>query len=207
MDVTMIYFSQTGSTRKVIEAMAEAFDELGHSTRTISLKKATPEDAISGDLIGVGTPCFSSQAPTPVKQFLDTLPSVQGKQAFVLATTGGAPGRVLYDLTHLLRGKGADVLGGFLARGELHHPAPCLIGRMAGRPDEQDLARARRFAQSLAEHVATGRAGPLPESRPDALKAGWGFYDLASLILTDPVTRLLLPEPKPDPDRCDQSQW
>jgi ferredoxin len=78
---------------------------------------------------------------------------------------------------------------------------------MAGRPDEQDLAAARSFARSLAEHVVAGRTGSLPESRPDALKPGWGFYDLASLFLTDPVARFLLPEPKPAPDRCDQCQW
>jgi flavodoxin len=74
MNVTMIYFSQTGNTRKVAETMAEAFREAGHVARTVSLKEATPQDATTGDLLGVGTPCFSSQAPTPVKAFLRTLP-------------------------------------------------------------------------------------------------------------------------------------
>jgi flavodoxin/NAD-dependent dihydropyrimidine dehydrogenase PreA subunit len=207
MDVTMIYFSQTGNTRKVSEAMVEAFCEAGHSARTISLKKATPKDATTGDLLGIGTPCFSSQAPTPIKQFLSTLPSLRHKQAFVFATSGGAPGRVLYDLTYLLRGKGAEVIGGFLTRGELHHPAPCMIGRMPNRPNAEDLACARRFAKAIAEHVSAGHAGQLAESRPDALKPGWGFYNLVALISRDPMLRFLLPEPKPDPARCDQCQW
>jgi len=207
MDVTLIYFSQTGNTRQVAETMAGAFREAGHSTRTISFKKVVPEDATKGDLLGVGAPCFSSQAPTPVKEFLRTLPSLDGRPAFVFATSGGAPGRVLYDLTRLLRLKGADVIGGFLARGQVYDPAPCLIGRFPGRPNAQDLERARRFAVAVAEHVSASRSGPLAESRPDALKPGWGFYDGVALISTDPLLRFLLPQPKPDPTRCNQCRW
>jgi flavodoxin len=106
VDVTMVYFSQTGNTRKVAGAMAEALRESGHTVRTIPLKKATPQDVATGDLLGIGTPCFSSQAPTPVKDFLRSLPAVDGRPALVFATSGGAPGRVLYDLASLLGEKG-----------------------------------------------------------------------------------------------------
>ena len=207
MDVTLIYFSQTGNTRQVAETMADAFRQAGHSTRTISFKKVVPEDATKGDLLGVGAPCFSSQAPTPVKEFLRALPSLDGRPAFVFATSGGAPGRVLYDLTRLLRRKGANVAGGFLARGQVYDPVPCLLGRFPGRPNAQDLEYARRFAVAVAEHVSAGRSDPFAESRPDVLRPGWGFYDWAALINVDPVLRLLLPEPKPDPTRCNQCRW
>jgi flavodoxin len=172
MDVVLICFSQTGNTREVATAMASAFREAGHSARTISLKKATPEDATKGDLLGVGTPCFSSQAPTPIKAFLRALPPLDDQPAFVFATSGGAPGRVLHDLASLLRRKGADVLGGLLARGQVHHPAPRMTGQFPGHPNAKDLTHARRFAVAVAEHVSAGRSGPLPESRPDARKPG-----------------------------------
>ena len=207
MHVTMIYFSQTGNTRKVAEAMAKAFREAGHVARTIPLKKAVPQDAITGDLLGVGTSCFSSQAPTPVKEFLRALPTLDGKQAFVFATSGGAPGRVLYDLARLLGEKGAEVVGGFLARGEVHHPAPCLVGRMPNRPDEEDLAGAQRFAVAVAEHITGGASGPVVESRPDTFKSGRGFYDIVAMLSTDGFLRLVLPEPKLDSMRCNQCGW
>jgi len=204
MNVVLICFSQTGNTRQVATAMAGAFREAGHSARTISLKKAIPEDATKGDLLGVGTPCFSSQAPTPIKEFMRALPPLDGQPVFVFATSGGAPGRVLYDLTSLLRRQGADVLGGFVVRGQVHHPAPHMTGQSPSHPNAEDLTRARHFAVAVAEHVAAGRSGPLPESRPDALKPRRGFYEFLGLISSDILLRLVMPEPKLDPVKCDQ---
>ncbi|NIS81837.1 MAG: hypothetical protein GTO14_16875 [Anaerolineales bacterium] len=203
----LIYFSQTGNTRKVANVMADTFCELGHPARTVSLRDAVPEDAVQGDLLGVGTPCFSSQAPTPVKAFLRSLPPLNKKRSFVFATSSGAPGRVLYDLTLLLRRKGANVLGGFITRGQVSHPAPHMVGQFPGRPHEEDLDQARGLAKALVEHVSKNRKGPLPESRPDALKLGTGFYDLMGWIISDRLSRFLMPEPKPVPDKCDQCRW
>jgi len=207
MDITLIYFSQTGNTRRIAEAMAEVFRRAKHATRLVSLKKASPQDAVACDLLGIGTPCFSSQAPTPIKAFLQNLPALQSKRAFVFATSGGAPGRVLFDLTRLLQNKGAEVVGGFLARGKLHHPAPCLWGRFPDRPGADDFSQARRFATAVIEHVSAGHPGAAAESRPDTFKPRGGFYDFVTFISTDGFLRLMLPEPKPDPLRCNQCQW
>jgi len=113
-----------------------------------------------------------SHAPTPVKKFLSSLPVLNSQQSFVVATSGGGPGRVLYDMTHLLRSRGAFVVGGFLARGELHYPVKCLYGRFPGRPNDKDLAEAAQFATAMAEHISADYSGTLTGSRKDALKAG-----------------------------------
>jgi flavodoxin/ferredoxin len=204
MIINMICFSLTGNTLKLAEAMAEAFEGAGHAVRIIPLKEAKPEDAIEGDLFGMGTLCLAGQAPTPVKDFLRSLPSMDGKRAFVFATSGESPGRVLYDQTRLLRQKGADVIGGFRTRGQYNYEVPAAKGRYPGRPDEDDLALARDFTAAAAEHVSEGRPGSLPESKPDALKTGWGFYDLIGLIATDSVIRIMMPKQKLDQARCDK---
>ena len=206
MNITMVYFSQTGNTRKVTDAMENVFQEAGHQVQKVPLEKAAP-DTMEGDLVGIGTPCFACQAPSPVREYLSALPSLNGKRAFVFATAGGAPGRVLYDLTRLLRKKGADVVGGLLIRGEVYHPGPYILGRFPGRPNDKDLDRVRGFAAALVEHVAAGRTGVLPESRRDALRGGWGFYDIVAKTTPDVVARLLMPEPKVNAEKCDQCQW
>jgi flavodoxin/ferredoxin len=204
MDVTLIYFSQTGNTRKVAKVMDLALRDVGHKVRTISFENISPADVSVCDLLGVGTPCHSSQAPTPIKKFLNALPPLKDQRAFVFATSSGAPGKVLYELTCLLRDRGAHVLDGFLARGEVHHPAPHMNGQFPRRPNEADLARARKFALAIAEHVAAGCTGHYVESRVDSLKPGWGFYDFVGLTTSDRMLRRLMPEPKPIPSKCDQ---
>lgn len=207
MEVTLIYFSQTGNTHQVALVLGGTLIEAGHSARLISLQEATSRDALTGDLLGVGSPCFSSQAPTPIKEFLRSLPPLNDQPAFVFATSGGAPGKVLSDLAGLLRSKGAHVIGGFLTRGEVHHPAPHMVGQFPGRPNRNDLEQTRRFITAVAEHVSSGHSGPMPQSRTDALKPDWGFYNLVGLISTDRTLRLLMPEPVVDPIKCDQCRW
>lgn len=207
MKVAIIHFSQTGNTRKVAQAMARAFREAGDEVSASSLKKADQINPADCDLLGVGSPCFSSRAPRPVLDYIGSLPPLSGKKAFVFATSGGGPGRVLYEMTSALRERGAEALGGILIRGECFHPFPSIKGRFPGRPDQDDLGRAEEFARALSVHVRSGAAGPLPGARQDSLYPGKGFYDLVARINTDAQLRSLLKAPDPDPALCDQCRW
>ena len=206
MEVTLIYLSQTGNTKKVAFALAEAFQGAGHSSRVINLKQGSFRDAVKGDLLGVGTPCISSKAPTPIKLFLHSLPPIPGKNAFVFATSGGAPGRVLLEISNILVSKGANVLGGFLTRGQVNHPAPHMIGRFPDHPNTVDINRAHQFALEISEYVRHGHSKPLMKEWNDGINSNWGFYSTLGLISSDWVVRLLLPEPSLDHICCDQCE-
>ncbi len=207
MDINVIYFSQTGNTRKVAKAMADVFKKAGHDTRAIGFNKLQPTDFTDADLIGVGAPCFESQAPSHVREYLWDLPELTGEKAFVFSTSGGGPGKVLYDLAKPLMKKGAEVVGGFLSRGTCYYPVPCLKGRFPERPDAQDLAKAEAFASALLDHISSGISGPMPKSRPDALKHGAGFYNIVGAMMNDSLVRLLMPKPKVDNDKCTECGW
>ncbi|MGB5218901.1 MAG: EFR1 family ferrodoxin [Smithella sp.] len=206
MNIAIVYFSQTGQTRKVAEAMAAGLREKKHMVKVLAMQKVKPADIKSCDLLGVGSPCFESQAPGPVLTWLRAWPDLKGKSAFVFATAGGVPGRVLYDLTRILRGRGARVIGGFMGRGMVHHPAPCLTGRLPNRPTAGDLEQARAFADAVDRHMQSGNAGAMPESRQDALKPTWGYFQLVSLIAKPFLLRIVLPKPKLTRSRCNQCQ-
>jgi ferredoxin len=132
------------------------------------------------------------------------LPVLKDQRAFVFATSSGAPGKVLYDLTKLLQEKGAYVLGGFLTRGEVHLPAPSMNGQFPGHPTETELSQARRFARTIAEDVSVDKTSHMIESSANILNRGWGFYDFVGLTSSDRMLRRLMPEPKPVPGKCDQ---
>jgi flavodoxin len=207
MKIHMICFSQTGNTRKVAKAMGAVFSGAGHAVRSIPFRKASRDDLMDADLIGIGAPSFESQAPTPMREFLQDLSSMDGRKAFVFSTSGGAPGRVLYDLARPLQDRGADVVGGFLCRGTCFHPVPCLAGRFPERPDEKDLKAAEDFAAAVLEHLDSGRSGPMPGTRPDAHRHGFGFYQIIGAVLKDPLLRFLMPRPVADPQACNECRW
>lgn len=207
MKIHLICFSQTGNTRKVAKAMGAVFSGAGHAVRNIAFRKASQDDLMDADLIGVGAPSFESQAPTPVREFLQGLSSMDGQKAFVFSTSGGAPGRVLYDLAKPLQDRGADVVGGFLCRGTCFHPVPCLVGRFPQRPDERDLKAAEDFAAALLDHLDSGRPGLMAGTRPDAHRHGFGFYQIIGAVLKDPLLRFLMPKPIADPQTCNECRW
>jgi len=204
MNIAVVYFSQTGQTLKVAEAMAEGLRGKKHTVNVLPMRKVKPADIEMYDLLGVGSPCFESQAPKPVHDWLDQWPALHDKPVFVFATSGGAPGRVLYDLTRALRGRGARVIGGFMCRGTVHHPAPCLNGRLPNRPNAEDLVQARAFASAIDKYLQSGSSGTMPESRLDALKPAWSFYHLIGLIAKPFLLRMVLPKPKLDKNLCNQ---
>jgi len=67
MNIAIVYFSQTGQTRKVAEALATGLRKKKHTVRVSAIQKVDPEDIKKCDLLGVGSPCFESQAPSAVK--------------------------------------------------------------------------------------------------------------------------------------------
>jgi flavodoxin len=207
MDVTIIYFSQTGNTYKVASAMTEVFNNNNHHVRLNSLLDIRAETVTSGDLLGVGTPCFCSRAPQPVVQFINSVSSMKNQKVFIFATCGGAPGRVLSDLRYAFHRKGANVLAGHLFRGEVHHPAPTLNGRFPGRPNTEDLVLARRFARTVCEKVLKNQHENRLERNVPPIKPKWGFYEFLGWFISDSNLRLFLPEPKLDLLNCDLCGW
>lgn len=195
MRITIVYFSQTGNTRKIAEAMSGRFEQAGHTAQCIPISEAKPEHFLKIDILGVGTPTFESHAPSVVKQWIKSLPLLTGRRSFVFATCGGAAGNVLSDLTKLLRRKGATVTDRFLSLGEVHHPAPCIQGKSACRPNEGDLTDAERFVvELLTSDHGTPRDGLLPRK---------GFYNLVGKISSsEALIRMLEPKPQWHPPLC-----
>lgn len=204
VEIVIIYLSLTGNTFRVAKMMSSAFRKSGHSSRMVNLKNATIGDVIEGDLMGFGTPCISSKAPTPMKSFLRSLPPIPGRNAFIFSTTGGAPGRVLSEISRILVSKGANVLGDFSTHGQVNHPAPHLVGRFPNRPNSFDLDQAHQFALELIARLSDQPSKPLPGKREVASISNWGYFSLLGLISSDRVARVFLPKPRLDQFLCNQ---
>ncbi len=135
MKSLVVYYSKTWNTKKVADAIAKVLDVDARGVR--GLKGFSPDG-----LLVVGSGTYSNKSGKGMTEFLQKLPSMKGKKAavFETASRGGGAGR---EMEGILKEKGATVVGSFSCRGSLLK----FINR--GRPNEEDMENARKFAAGL----------------------------------------------------------
>lgn len=154
--ILVTYYSLTGNTKKIAEAIFEALDE---DKEIWPLQEVKNIDAY--DLLFIGFPVHSHSIPYKVESFLRQLPP--GKKVALFSTHGSFTGSELarqaieYAVSLLPQVK---VLGTFSCRGRISQAALEILRRspeheawadMAAsafsHPDEKDLEEARAFAR------------------------------------------------------------
>ena len=158
MKILVTYFSQTGNTKKVAEAI---FDTLHSPDKEIADIDAA-KDPGAYELIFVGFPVHSNSVPKKADSFLRSIPA--GKKVAVFATHGsirnGALAKTAFETAHTLpKGK---VLGTFGCRGKVAHSViDALIKTTEHKPwaeeatsanthpDEADLKDAKAWADQM----------------------------------------------------------
>jgi flavodoxin len=142
MNVLIIYKSyHRMNTEKVAKVMAE--------TMNATLKKAdeaSPEDLAGYDLVGFGSGIYGGRHHKSLFGLIENLPRTE-KDAFIFSTSGGVQQKADQPLKEALTAKGFRIVGQFRCRGAFGPMWFSVVNR--GHPDEQDLKRAREFAQGL----------------------------------------------------------
>jgi flavodoxin len=104
------------------------------------------------DLIGFGSGIYGGKFHQAILHFVETLPTVTEKQAFVFSTCGVGGTRWHAAFKELLANRGFSVVGEFSCKGWDTNSFLNLFGGInKGRPNEEDLEEARVFAQGLKE--------------------------------------------------------
>lgn len=160
MKTLVTYFTETGNTKKVAEAI---FGEIGGEKE---IKDMGGVASLEGyDLIFVGFPVQAFAPPRPVKQFLQD--KCKGKKVVLFMTH--AQREDFDELAGWLEtcrkaAEGAEIVGEFSCQGEIQQP---ILDAMSsnedpymqklasgaatskGQPDEARLERARSFAREI----------------------------------------------------------
>jgi len=169
MDVLVAYYSQTGNTRKVAEAI---FAGIRHSKKTL-LPIDQVVDLAKYELIFCGFPVQHHSIPVKMTHFLQAIPL--GKKIALFATHGSLRGgekAVSAFYTALSLASGRTVLGTFGCRGQVpfalldewmenpHERSWAMEAQSAnGHPDSADLEDAKSFAD-LMLHASEQFHGP-----------------------------------------------
>jgi flavodoxin len=137
------------NTEKVAKVMAE---ELGADL--ISVVEVQPSTLAEYDVIGFGSGIYFMKHHKTLLQFVETLPTVGGKRAFIFSTSGVGTTENHAALKEKLVNRGFFLVDEFSCKGwDTWGPMKLIGGINKGRPDEEDLADARAFARRLKEKL------------------------------------------------------
>jgi flavodoxin len=150
MKTTIIYASiHHQNTKKVAEAINSVLEG-----ELISFHNAKKEDVLNSDLIGFGSGIYMAKFHKGLIKFVDSLPKVDGKKAFLFSTAGVKENILINrghrDMRERLLKKNFNIIDEFDCKGYDTFSFLKIIGGMnKGRPNEKDLEKAREFGRGL----------------------------------------------------------
>lgn len=170
-----LYFSPTGTTRKLVTGIAEELaGRLPGKPEVESIDFTLPEARKGAvaftkeDIVVVGVPVYAGRVPNVLLKYMKAIAG-NGALAVAVVLFGNRDyDDALVELQDVLEGGDFKVVGGGAFIGE-HSFSRTLA---ANRPDEQDMALAADFARRLHEKIAS--AGEIP---PVVLKGNRPYRD------------------------------
>lgn len=133
------------NTEKVAQAIAEELE-----ADLVPVVNAQSDTLAAYDLIGFGSGIYFMKHHKTLLQFVETLPVGMGKQVFVFSTSGEGGRKGHNALKEKLVSRGFSILDEFSCKGwDTWGPMKLIGGINKGRPDDEDLAGARVFAEGL----------------------------------------------------------
>jgi flavodoxin I len=131
----VIYYSMTGNTKKVAEAIAA---ELDVSAEDVKTKGELAKDSF----VFLGSGHYFPLPGRGFKKFV-ARNDFDGRKVALFGTSGGGKGNEVEALGKMVTAKGAKVMGKFYCKGKLFF----FINRK--HPTSDDLENARKFAREL----------------------------------------------------------
>jgi ferredoxin len=149
----VIYYSQTGNTKIIAQAIQKGITLQTGQCDITRLQDFKPEQWVNYDLVGIGSPVWSSCPTTNVIYYIKSLPpAVKGKHAFFYCTHGALPGRCIIRGVTPLQEQGLTVIGWKDWYGGASFPGHAKPWFTDGHPDTIDLAEAESFGASMVDH-------------------------------------------------------
>ncbi len=110
------------------------------------------------DLLGLGSGIYWSRYHKNISKFVDNLPNVENKKAFIFSTSGLRRIPIINGygkkIKKKLSKKGFETIGEFSCRGYDSFSYFKLVGGIhKGRPNEKDLKEAKEFAKNISEKM------------------------------------------------------
>ena len=201
--VWTVYFSGTGTTKKVVSTMGTALSEqLGVPLKEycFNLPKAR-EQALSftsEDLVIVGTPVYAGRVPNLLLPYIRDMLSGNQTPAIPVVLYGNRNyDDGLIELRNVLAEHGFCPIGAAAIVGE--HSFSRILG--AGRPDQEDMAKVQKLIDGVLSKLNTMEtvpAEPVSVTGCDPIRPYYTPRDRHG----EPIKDFLKAKPVTNPDTC-----
>jgi flavodoxin len=120
----------------------------------IKYDKVDGYNILDYDLIGFGSGIYYGKANKELIEFIDSLPHVKKRNAFVFTTSGKENPKYIDAISELLSEHGFEVVGKFSCKAfDVWGPLKLIGGINKGRPNSEDLKNAEIFIKELVEDL------------------------------------------------------
>lgn len=197
----VVYFSQTGNTERVAQAIGRGLSRAGTAVETFDLLATDPRTMLAYELVGIGAPVFYYREPVVVERFIKAMPGMPGRHAFIFLTSGGNPANTFHHMARALRRRGLVVIDSYACHGYDTYPPFIGQDRFAGHPDRDEIAAAQEFGTRLPVRLERVRDGDLTQLPRFARQ--WDRMGRLSIIFRSGLmSKLLLPRKVVNREKC-----
>lgn len=150
MKVLITYNSiHHGNTEKVAIAMASAID-----ADLLKYDEVDGYNILDYDIVGFGSGIYYGKPNKELMEFIEKLPTVKNRKAFVFITSGKENAKYGVELEKKISKEGFEVVGKYSCKAfDTWGPLKLIGGINKGKPDEKDLEEAEIFIKDLIENV------------------------------------------------------
>jgi len=148
MKVLITYNSvHRGNTEKVAKAMADAI-----GADILKYDEVDGYNILDYDLVGFGSGIYYGKANKDMIEFIDSLPPIRNRKAFIFTTSGKGNPNYSSSLAKRVSETGFEVIGEFTCKAfDVWGPLKLIGGINKGRPNTDDLKAAEIFVEGLIE--------------------------------------------------------
>ncbi len=197
---TIIYFSPTGTTKKVAYAIVKGMGTTNNTPIDLTSLdvRNVLSPAINGDIVIIGVPVYEERAPEMVHNFLDSL-NGNNKPVVLVAVYGNfGEGIALNELEVMAKKSRFKIVAAGLFIGE-HSFSTKEVPVQEGRPNYEDLNKAEVFGKRIIDKMK--KTYNLNESLIEIPK---GKLPLMARILPKNSARMFTKAPLANMDICNK---
>jgi len=184
----LVYFSPTRTTKKILEGISEGlhFDTVEAVDLTPPAMKTAAPDKISDELVLLGSPVYSGRIPPQAAERIRRFRGRYTPTVVVVVYGNRAYDDALLELRDISVAAGFRPIAAAAFVGE-HSFADSEMPIALGRPDRNDLEKARKFGESIRKKLET--MDPLDADASIQVPGKYPYRERTKRQPVSPVTR------------------